>query len=132
MSARVQSINLAGKRFVVLERDEYERLRALERSAGESGLPPLPAADREGNRPALEFLQASIARDIVKQRRALGLTQEQLAELAGIRQETLCRLETGKVAPNVRTVEKIERALNRAGQQRGAQRKPKRATKKGS
>ena len=128
MGANVQSLNLGGKRFVVLERAEYERLRALERAAGEGVLPPMPPADAAGNRPALDFLRTSIARDIIKERQALGLTQQQLAVRAGIRQETLCRLETGKVAPNVRTVEKIEQELKRAargqqGQRTSAKRK---------
>jgi DNA-binding XRE family transcriptional regulator len=74
-------------------------------------LPEWPAADAKGNRPAFEFVRVSIARDIIKERTALGLTQEQLAKLAGIRQETLCRLETGKQSPNVRTVDKIDRAV---------------------
>jgi predicted transcriptional regulator len=56
-------------------------------------------------------MQVSIARDIIKERRALGLSQERLAQLAGLRQETLSRLESGKHSPTVRTVEKIERAL---------------------
>jgi len=114
MSARVQTLTLVGTEFVVLERTEYERLRALERSAGEAALPPWPPADADGNRPALEFVRASIARDIIKERTALGLTQQELAKLAGIRQETLCRLETGKHVPNVRTVDKIDQALQRA------------------
>jgi len=59
--------------------------------------------------------RASIARDIVLERRALGLTQEALAKLAGVRQETLYRLESGKHSPTVRTVEKIDRALKKAG-----------------
>jgi transcriptional regulator with XRE-family HTH domain len=44
---------------------------------------------------------------------ALGLTQQALAKLAGVRQETLSRLESGKHSPTVRTVEKIDRALKR-------------------
>ncbi len=113
MTAKVQSLKLVGTEFVVLERSEYERLRTLERSAREAALPPWPPADAAGNRPALEFVRMSIARDIINERTALGLTQQQLAKLAGIRQETLCRLETGKQAPNVRTVDKIDRALKR-------------------
>ena len=71
-----------------------------------------------GNVPALEYVRASIARDIIRERRALGLTQEQLAKLSGVRQETICRLETGQHSPTVRTIEKIERALKRAGVRR--------------
>jgi len=78
-------------------------------------LTPLPKPDEEGNVPALEYVRASIARDIIRERKALGLTQEQLAKQSGVRQETICRLETGLHSPTVRTVEKIERALRRAG-----------------
>jgi DNA-binding XRE family transcriptional regulator len=131
MKARVQTLNLVGTEFVVLERTEYERLRALERSAGEAALPAWPPADTEGHRPALEFVRVSIARDIIMERTALGLTQQELAKLAGIRQETLCRLETGKQAPNVRTVEKIEAALQRAERRRASGRaKVKNSSKK--
>ncbi|HEY5313087.1 MAG TPA: helix-turn-helix domain-containing protein [Pirellulales bacterium] len=131
MSTKVQTLRLAGKSFVVLEQREYQRLRALEQAARETELPPLPEADKQGNTPALEFLQISIARDIAQQRLALGLTQEQLARLAGIRQETLCRLETGKVAPNVRTVDKLDRALKQAARKQPASPVSKPKSKKG-
>ena len=104
-----------GKRFVLVEESRLRRLEELARLA-ESELPPLPPADANGNRPALEYIRASIARDIIKERRALSLSQERLAKLAGIRQETLSRLESGKHSPTVRTVEKIERALKRFAQ----------------
>jgi hypothetical protein len=56
-----------GKRCVAIEETE---LRRLERLAGrESPLPPLPLVDAKGNRPALEYIQVSIARDIIKERR---------------------------------------------------------------
>jgi predicted transcriptional regulator len=70
-----------------------------------------------GNLSAVEYVRASIARDIIRERKALGLTQEQLAKLSGVRQETICRLETGLHSPMVCTVEKIERALKRAAAQ---------------
>lgn len=120
MSSRVQTLDLAGKKFVVLEEREYERLRALDCSDERGQLADWPAANSKGNRPALEFLRVSIARDIAKERVSMGLTQEQLAKQAGIRQETLCRLETGKQAPNVRTVEKIDQALQRIARQQAS------------
>ena len=102
------SFEVAGQSFVVIAREEYERLTSL---AAE--LPTLPPADGVGNRPAVEFAQVAIARGIIADRKALGLSQQELAKLAGVRQETLSRIESGKVAPNVRTIEKIERALQR-------------------
>ncbi len=107
-----QIIDIQGKRFVLVEESA---LLHLERQASkaESRLPAYPPADEKGNRPALDYIRVSIARDIIKERQALGMTQEQLAKLAGLRQETLSRLESGKHSPTVRTVEKIDRALKR-------------------
>ena len=115
-----ETIMLHGKRCVAIEEAE---LRRLERQASRrSPLPPLPPADAKGNRPALEYIQVSIARDIIKERRSLGLSQVRLAELAGLRQEPLSRLESGKHSPTVRTVEKIDQALKRYAKSRSKRR----------
>ena len=96
-----------GRRLVVLEEKEYERLR-MKADEWEPLLPePLP----NGNYPALEYMLASIARDIIRHRRRLGLSQVELARRAGIRPETLNRIEQGKHSPSVPTVAKIEKAL---------------------
>lgn len=94
----------------MIRRSSSERKRPV----SDPRLPPLPKPDRDGNYPALEYVRASIARDIIRERKALGLTQEELAKLSGVRQETICRLETGLHSPTGRTVEKIDRALKRA------------------
>lgn len=110
-----QIIQVKGRRFVLVPVAEFRRLTrtAEAASAAESSLPPLPTADAAGNLPALDYMRASIARGIIKDRKALGLTQQALAKLAGLRQETLSRLESGRHSPTVRTVEKIDRALKR-------------------
>jgi DNA-binding XRE family transcriptional regulator len=97
------TIEIMGTRFVLIPEAE---LAAIEG-------PDFPPIAKDGTSEALPFVRASIAREIIRQRRELGLTQAQLAKLAGIRQETLSRLESGKHKPNVRTVERIEAALNR-------------------
>ena len=111
----VQNIQLDGKAYVILERAEYERLSALAK-AGE--LPPLPQADAEGNVPAVDYARASLARKIIRDRVAAGLNQKELAERAGIRVETLCRIETGKHTPSVPTIDRIDRALKKALRQK--------------
>jgi len=84
----LQRIEVAGERFVLVQEAEYERLCAR---AGETipldddDLPPLPKPDRRGRFPALEYARASLARDVVRDRRAAGLTQRELADLAGTR-----------------------------------------------
>jgi len=71
----------------------------------------LPQPDAQGNFPAVEYAKASLARKIIRDRVAVGLSQRKLAELAGISFEHLCRIETGKHTPGVATIDKIDRAL---------------------
>lgn len=109
----LQTIHLEGKPYVVVERDVYDRLTMLSKAAE---LPALPAPDEYGNYPAVEYARASIARGIIRDRVAVGWTQAELARRAGIRVETLCRIETGKHTPALSTIHKIDRALQRAGE----------------
>ena len=50
---------------------------------------------------------------IVSARQEKGLTQKQLAELAGIEQASLSRIETGKVSPDLATIKKIATAMGK-------------------
>jgi DNA-binding XRE family transcriptional regulator len=99
-----------GKRVVVVEEREFERL--LRRA--DEWEPAMPSADEQGLYPAREAMAVIQARDIIRARRKLGLGQAELARLAGIRVETLNRIENAKNKPNVATIEKIDRALRRA------------------
>jgi DNA-binding XRE family transcriptional regulator len=107
----VQTIHLHGKTYVILDRQQYDRLATLAKAAD---LPPLPEPDSDGNYPAIEYARASLARKIIHDRVAAGLSQKELAKRAGIRVETLCRIETGKHTPSVPTIDKIDRALRKA------------------
>jgi DNA-binding XRE family transcriptional regulator len=106
-----QSVRLNGKSYVILEQEEYERLTALAQGAV---LPPYPEPDAKGNNPAVEYGQVSIARDVIRERLAAGLSREELAKRAGVRVETLCRVESGKHTPSPRTIGQIDRALKQA------------------
>jgi len=101
----VQSIKLKGETYVVLPRDEYDRLSCL------ANLPPLPEADGDGNYPAVEYARASLARKLILRRQALGWSQRELARRSGVRFETICRIEKGRNTPNVATVNRIDAAL---------------------
>ena len=57
-----QTVTIRGKRFVMIEETRLRRLESLARKA-ETQLPPLPPADAKGNRPALDYIRASIAGD---------------------------------------------------------------------
>jgi ribosome-binding protein aMBF1 (putative translation factor) len=72
--------------------------------------PHLPEPNAEGNYPA-EVLRIDLAIDILRHRRRLGLSQIELARRAGVRPESLNRIELGRASPSVRTVEKIDQAL---------------------
>lgn len=98
------TVEIMGTRFVLIPEAE---LAALE------GMPSLPPVFEDGSVEAQPYIRASIARGVIKERHELGLSQARLAELAGVRQETLSRLESGKHKPNVRTIERIDAALKR-------------------
>ena len=115
-----QTIMVDGKPYVLLPRAEYDRLTSLAKAAD---LPALPQADAAGNFPAVEYARASLARKIIRDRVAAGLSQRKLAELAGISFEHLSRIESGKHTPSVPMIDKIDRALKQAS--KPAKRAPK-------
>src|SRR5438874_12963796 len=117
MSTDLQRLVIEGQRFVLLQESQYETLC---REAGrfddvpDDDLPALPKPDRRGRVPAIEYSRVSLARDLIRQRKAAGLSQQQLAGLAGVRQETISRIESGKHSVTVKTYDKIFHALERA------------------
>lgn len=106
------TVKLDGREYVIVARDEYDRLRGLARVAD---MPAVPPADGGGNFPAVEYARASIARSIVRARVKAGMSQKALARSAGVRVETLCRIERGRHTASVPTLSRIDRALQRAG-----------------
>ena len=102
---------LLTKAYVIMDPDEYDLVM---KSAKAADLPSLPRPDAEGNYPAVQYARATIARGIIRDRVEAGLTQRELAKRAGIRPETLSRIETGRHTASVATIEKIDRALKRA------------------
>lgn len=109
------TVEIAGRRLVILEEADYLRLVARRRTrAASAELPPLPARNQAGRRPAAQYIVTSIARDIIRERKAAGLTQAQLAKRARIPSEMLARIEAAREAPTPRMLEKIDRALKSA------------------
>jgi DNA-binding XRE family transcriptional regulator len=64
-----------------------------------------------GERPAKAAIQAVMARSLIRRRTEAGLEQKQLAKLAGVRAETISRIESGRYRPQRETMERLERAL---------------------
>jgi DNA-binding XRE family transcriptional regulator len=110
----VQTLKLAGKRFVILEERDFHRLERRAGMSDEPELPSLPDPLPDGNYPAAEALRISLARRLVRDRWAVGLTQVELARRAGIAAESLNRIEKGKLTPTMTTLSKIDRALSAA------------------
>jgi len=109
---RVRTFELDGVRLVVMTERDYEALCRSAGSVASAGdLPAFPKADRDGNMPAVEYARVSIARDLIRARRAARLSQQQLAKLAGVRQETLSRIETAKHSATPATLDRIDRAI---------------------
>ncbi len=103
-----QMVELAGKPYVLLPRGDYEKLKTLAK------VTDLPGPDQYGNLPAVPYARASMAKSIIQDRVKLGLSQKELANKAGIRVETLCRIENGRHTASVSTIEKIDRVLKPA------------------
>jgi DNA-binding XRE family transcriptional regulator len=102
------TMSMDGKTFVLVPADEHARLTFGNRAAI---YPPLPPADADGHFPALDAMMVMTARKIIDQRTSAGLSQKALAERAGVRPETLNRIEKGKSIPDTKTLAKIDRAL---------------------
>ena len=93
-----QTIQIGGKRLVVLEESDYLRLcsRGGTRTSNRELL-PLPPRNRSGRRPAAAYILASIAREVAADRRAAGLTQQELAAKAGTRRQNRCDDHSAKL-----------------------------------
>ena len=55
--------------------------------------------------------QAKIISTLIKQRQALGLSQRDLADICGIPQSSVARIESFKTTPNLSTLLKIVKPL---------------------
>jgi ribosome-binding protein aMBF1 (putative translation factor) len=103
------TINIKGERYVIIPEAEY---RGFVGNSAE--LPPLPEPESDGTVDALAYSRASIARDIIRDRRRLGLSQAELARRAGIPAETLNRIEKMKTSPATRILERIDKVLTKS------------------
>ena len=106
---KFSTLNVPSGQIVVLPREEFDRL------AEKAGIfPRLPPEDEEGNSDALAFMDATIARSLIRRRIEAGLTQKALAKLSGLRLETISRVESDKHTPTRETVLRLNAALKRA------------------
>lgn len=105
----MKTMELEGTTYVLVPQEAWDKL-----SRGEVEMPQLPPADPNGNRDAIGYARAAIARGIIRDRVAAGLSQAELARLAGMDRATLNRIEKAKVTPDVKTVGRIDKAIRKA------------------
>jgi len=96
-----------------------EFMREIEREARREG--PEAVAEAEAFRTHFQ-----LARQFIERRKALGLTQRQLAEKSGVQQSEISRIEGGSSNPTLQTVQVLASSLGaevhlvqRAGKSRG-------------
>jgi ribosome-binding protein aMBF1 (putative translation factor) len=93
------TLNMNGKTFVLVPLAEYKKM-----TVPRSVAPEFPGPDESGNFPALQTGRVSIAREVIRRREAVGLSQKALAALVGIRLETLNRIERAQVTADTATI----------------------------
>jgi len=104
-----QPVELDGVRYVILRESVFRRL------CDQAGV-----ASGEAVGEGTEFTSGcgldrmSLAEKLVRRRVAAGLAQAELARQAGIRPETLNRIERGRTSPDFATVRKLVVAMNAA------------------
>lgn len=103
------TVELDGQRYAIVRE---AKLLAVCQAGGFVALPREPSGEPALG--AIEDESESLAKRLRRRRRAAGLTQAVLASRAGIRTETLNRIERGKTEPDFRTVRKLVIALKAA------------------
>jgi DNA-binding XRE family transcriptional regulator len=109
MAIDCQRVELDGIRYVILRETAFDRLceragaELLQEAPPDSDVPPDWVLDR-----------TSLATKLIRRRRAVGLSQAELARRAAIRPETLNRIERGRTTPDFATIRKLVVAINAA------------------
>jgi len=105
-------LELDGIRYVILRESAFASL--CERAGLDAAVTPEDQALSDG----LDLDPAALAAKLVRRRRASGLSQAELARQAGIRPETLNRIERGRAEPDFATIRKLITAMKAAEQER--------------
>lgn len=110
-----RSLELDGVRYVILREAAFNLL--CQKACIPCDSRPL---DDDASSPGLGLDRSGLAEKLVRRRRAAGLSQAELARRAGVRPETLNRIERGRTTPDFATVRKLVIAMNSAEQQQAA------------
>jgi len=92
---------LDGIWYVIIREDEFREL-----------ICPPRGRNAEDDLDAVNMSNQRLADRLLQRRREAGLTQKDLAMRAGVRVETLNRIEKGHTTPDFKTVRKLVNAMN--------------------
>lgn len=116
---RTQTLQKNGRTYALVPIETWRKMNAAPSSRARKpsrarGLPPFPPADAEGNRDAIAYARVSIARTLIAEREAAGLSQAELARRAGMDRSTLNRIERAKVTLDEATYRRLQKAMQSA------------------
>jgi DNA-binding XRE family transcriptional regulator len=107
-----RGVELDGVRYVILRESVFEWL-CRKAGADRGGR----TAEEDASAAGGDLDRTSLAEKLARRRRACGLSQAELARRAGVRAETLNRIERGHTTPDFATVRKLVVAMNAAEQE---------------
>ncbi len=110
-SVTYQVLEIEHSRYAVLPE---ARLRAICRRARLAAAPAQAPPDSVRGLADLDVDAERLAERLVRRRKRAGLTQAELARRAGVRVETLNRIERGRTTPDFATIRKLVIAMNEA------------------
>lgn len=96
-----QRVRLDGNWYVIIKENEFLALTQT----------PKPKRKTDAL-DAMNISNLRLADRLLQRRQEAELTQKDLAKLAGIRVETLNRIEKGRTAPDFKTIRKLVNAIN--------------------
>lgn len=108
-----ERVELGGIRYVILQETLFDQLC---QKAGVAGT--RSATSGELAISDLGMDNTSMAAKLIRRRQVAGLTQAGLARRAGIRPETLNRIERGRTTPDFATIRKLVIAISDAERER--------------
>lgn len=110
------TMELEGIRYAVIRENLLHKLcRRCGIEASEQGGKARGAIDEWSDVGQLD--QEQLARHLISRRKNAGLSQAELARRAGVRIETLNRIERGKTTPDFSTIRKLAVAIKEAQEQ---------------
>jgi DNA-binding XRE family transcriptional regulator len=113
-------LELDGIRYVILRESIFDQL-CLKAGVARTE----SKTSEEHLAPAFDIDRTTLTEKLRHRRRAAGLSQAELARRAGVRAETLNRIERGHTEPDFTTIRKLVLAMNAAERIQAESRLPK-------